>query len=184
MGRLDPEGEALVIERSRPGWFRFSGLARPAHVLVRGTVDERGRVVVAELLLADASLDVAVLRTIPLGRITRALNLPHRRQWVLEGDQGASPYLQDLVEATHDPEPVRLRNPELGRLQRPPQGRGGGGDDFYRHVADVYRHYAQISPRPAVEMAKRADVPPATARRWIEQARVRGLLEREGRKST
>ncbi len=131
---------------------------------------------------ADDALDTAALRAIPLGRIIRALNSPRRREWVRQGGQEPSPQLQELLAATDEPKPPVDAEVAPPGLQRPPRGRGGG-DDFYRQVAEAYHHHAQRSHRPAVEIAQQAGVPPATARRWIEQARVRGFLVREGRKS-
>jgi transposase-like protein len=49
-------------------------------------------------------------------------------------------------------------------------------DDFYRRVADAYRFLALVSPRPAVELADANGVPPSTTRRWVKEARRRGVL--------
>jgi hypothetical protein len=49
-------------------------------------------------------------------------------------------------------------------------------DDFYRAVADAYRFLALRSPRPAVELADANGVPPSTTRRWVKEARRRGVL--------
>jgi hypothetical protein len=49
-------------------------------------------------------------------------------------------------------------------------------DDFYRQVADAYRWLAVTSPRPAVVLADANRVPETTTRRWVKEARRRGLL--------
>jgi hypothetical protein len=49
-------------------------------------------------------------------------------------------------------------------------------DAFYAAVADAYRFLALASRRPAVELADANGVPPSTTRRWVKEARRRGLL--------
>lgn len=49
-------------------------------------------------------------------------------------------------------------------------------DEFYVAIADAYRFLALVSARPAVELADANNVPPSTTRRWIKEARRRGLL--------
>jgi hypothetical protein len=49
-------------------------------------------------------------------------------------------------------------------------------DAFYAAVADAYRFLSLASTRPAVELADANDVPATTSRRWIKEARRRGLL--------
>jgi hypothetical protein len=49
-------------------------------------------------------------------------------------------------------------------------------DAFYAAVADAYRFLAMASTRPAVELADANNVPATTSRRWIKEARRRGLL--------
>jgi hypothetical protein len=49
-------------------------------------------------------------------------------------------------------------------------------DSFYLAVADAYSYLALISPRPSVELADRNRVPVTTTRRWVKEARRRGLL--------
>ncbi|HEX8135800.1 MAG TPA: hypothetical protein VF880_20505 [Actinomycetes bacterium] len=49
-------------------------------------------------------------------------------------------------------------------------------DAFYKAVADAYRFLALASRRPAVELADANGVPPSTTRRWVKEARRRGLL--------
>ncbi|HEY1624005.1 MAG TPA: hypothetical protein VGG16_09405, partial [Streptosporangiaceae bacterium] len=64
------------------------------------------------------------------------------------------------------------------RLTRPD---GSGPEGFYELVGIAYREYAARTRSPAVEIAKEADVPVATARGWIREARRRGKLP-EGKK--
>jgi len=49
-------------------------------------------------------------------------------------------------------------------------------DSFYQAVADAYSFLALASKRPAVELADANGVPPSTTRRWVKEARRRGLL--------
>jgi hypothetical protein len=49
-------------------------------------------------------------------------------------------------------------------------------DAFYEAVADAYRFLAMATWRPAVELADANGVPATTTRRWIKEARRRGLL--------
>jgi hypothetical protein len=49
-------------------------------------------------------------------------------------------------------------------------------DAFYAAIADAYRFLALASRRPAVELADANGVPPSTTRRWVKEARRRGLL--------
>lgn len=63
--------------------------------------------------------------------------------------------------------------PPRPQLQRPDKQDPEG---FYQAVADAYRHYVKLTRAPAVKIAKEADVPVATAHRWIREARKRGFL--------
>lgn len=76
-------------------------------------------------------------------------------------------------------DPLALKPPPpRPTLQRPD---GKDTDGFYRLVARAYRDYAPRTRKPAVEMAKEADVPVTTVHRWIREARRRGHLPPSGR---
>jgi hypothetical protein len=171
MNPSEPEPDRSVIfERAEPGWWRVSGDFPDLYV--GGTYDARGRVVITHLvLMSDASkpLDTTDLRRVPLGRLAAALNQPRRSAWV----KGARPIeaLQQLERAGSVPEEAASSREPLGKPS------GDGNPEFYARVATAYRNYSEQSNRPAVHIAAEAGVPAATARRWINEARKRGLLE-------
>jgi hypothetical protein len=49
-------------------------------------------------------------------------------------------------------------------------------DSFYQAVADAYSFLVMVSPRPSVVLADENGVPVTTTRRWVKEARRRGLL--------
>lgn len=74
--------------------------------------------------------------------------------------------------------PKAVRNPQRRKLGRP-----DGTADFYQRVAVAYTSASAESDTPAMVLAEENDVPPDTIRRWIKEARRRGLLApgRKGR---
>ena len=52
----------------------------------------------------------------------------------------------------------------------------GRSDDFYAHVAAIYRHLAVKTKQPVASIAQANDVPKTTAHRWVKEARARGHL--------
>jgi hypothetical protein len=76
---------------------------------------------------------------------------------------------------------LRLRLREADRLA--PVGLGlrsnavrGYPDAFYDSIAAAYRTLVTSSSRPVSELATANNVPITTARRWVKEARRRGLL--------
>lgn len=53
---------------------------------------------------------------------------------------------------------------------------GTDPEAFYRRVADAYRSAAAISRKPVAILSDEADVPVATVRNWVNEARRRGYL--------
>jgi transposase len=51
-------------------------------------------------------------------------------------------------------------------------------DGFYQRVAEVYAELAQLSRRPAADMAEASGVSAASVHRWVAEARRRGYLPR------
>jgi hypothetical protein len=90
------------------------------------------------------------------------------------------PPLSELrqLAANAPPELPEFPTAERQRLTRPD---GTDPEGFSARVAAAYREYAPKTRAPAVEIAKEAGVPVATARSWIREARRRGKLP-EGRK--
>lgn len=52
----------------------------------------------------------------------------------------------------------------------------GRSDDFYAHVAAIYRHLAAKTRQPVASIAEANAVPKTTAHRWVKEARARGHL--------
>jgi hypothetical protein len=52
----------------------------------------------------------------------------------------------------------------------------GRSDDFYAHVAAIYRHLVGQTKQPVASLAEANNVPKTTAHRWIKEARARGHL--------
>jgi hypothetical protein len=62
---------------------------------------------------------------------------------------------------------------ELEKLRRRP---GEKPAEFAKRVAWQYKIFTQITPHPAKRMAEHSNVPVATVRRWIYDARLLGAL--------
>ncbi len=90
------------------------------------------------------------------------------------------PTLSELQELAVNA-PDALHVPTLAERPRLTRPDGSDPDGFYALVGAAYREYAPRTRAPAVEIAKEAGVPVATARSWIREARRRGKLP-QGRK--
>ncbi|MEV4170245.1 hypothetical protein [Nonomuraea sp. NPDC049709] len=165
-GRLFPVGEDWYEWRQEPP---LSGT-----VLVQVAVAAGGRLVLTGLRI-DGAPTAGLLRSIPVGRIEVAANaqltavddvitpvtVSRLRQTELPSLDGAGWEMTAPDRAVPRPAPVRKR---------------GRPDDFYREIADTYHELAQVSARPAAELAELRDVPITTAHRWVKEARRRGFL--------
>jgi hypothetical protein len=83
----------------------------------------------------------------------------------------------EMLEGRAAQAPASLELPEVADTRESltrPDGSDPAG--FYVRVAQAYREYAPRNRAPAVEIAKEAGVPVATARSWIREARRRGAL--------
>jgi hypothetical protein len=136
---------------------------------------EDGRAVISSLLFvkSDGELTGTDLRRIPLARISAAVNEPHARGWV--SAEAAKPDLIDRLHKKADEGHGSSRPRITARpiLQRPP---ARADDEFYKKVAAAYRFHVERSDKPAVKIARDSDVPVATVRRWVNEARKRGHL--------
>lgn len=169
--RDDPE-PWVIVERSKPGWFRLSG-GFGEELYVNCALDEVGNVVITRLVVSGPRLTSTDLRRIPVGRIEAFLNAGPRRDHVLRAPIGLDP-LRELEEvADEGPDNVYRHDSGRTRLRRP---RRGESEEFFAHVAEAYRHYVQVTKSPALDIAAEANVPVPTARRWINEARQRGYL--------
>jgi hypothetical protein len=156
-------------------WRQEPPLAAP--VAVRVTAGADGRLVLSGLRV-DGSPTAELLRSIPVGRIEAAANAqltvvddavvpgtPARRRARVAPARPSGDGGWDTVD------PGRA-------VERPgaPRGHRGHPSAFYREVAKAYLDLAQVSSRPAAELAEANAVPTTTAHRWIKEARRRGFL--------
>lgn len=157
-----------------------------AEYYVRCRDDGRGGVEIAGLLVSvpDGRVTAAKLREVPIGRIEATINA----SGLLELINGAGEASDDPVLSWLNRSPIEYTAPlapagageTSGPLARPD---GKEPAAFSALVAARYRDLVRTSAKPAVLMAEEAGVPVATARRWINEARRRGLLPagRQGR---
>jgi hypothetical protein len=189
-GRLFPTDSEWCEWRQDP--------ALPVLVMVRVGAGADGRLVLTGLRI-EGEPTADLLRSIPVGRIEAAANA----QLVIVDDavlaaQPAASLQRPRRRAHTAPAGGRQRDAsgwetsDPGRaVSRPPAGRASGAviaqptspdprrgrpDDFYRQVAQVYLDLAQVSIRPAADLAEANEVPVTTAHRWIKEARRRGFL--------
>jgi hypothetical protein len=156
------------------GWVRFLSRAPGPDVAIRCVQEESGRLVVRSILIECKSdrVTAGTLRDVPVGRLEALVNsLDEVRERLLADIDEPDPVASALREWPFQ-ELVRDDTP------RTPLGRPGGQDpdEFYRRVADAYLELSRSTSKPAVAIAAEADVPVATARRWIFEARRRGAL--------
>jgi hypothetical protein len=181
-------------------------LSRPdgGGISMRLTLKGRGRWTLTDVYMHGTALTATDLQTVPVTDLDLLLNLTHdfdgfdpwtaaeaynemaeQAGWsgsvlVVDHAEQDDPLLSDLRERAVNapPELPKLPGAERPRLTRPD---GTDPDGFAARVAAAYREYATQTRAPAVEMAKEADVPIATVRSWIREARRRGKLP-QGRK--
>lgn len=173
------EPEVLLFGGS--GWVRMSWPERPYRVLAH-TEAREGRRVITELVIRSTEhIDSVALKGLPIGWIEGVLNTPQAHEKLSAAD-GTDDRLGlvltelDLVTAEMTAKPASsLAAPGVPRepLQRPD---GSDPDMFYRQVAEAYMDILRRTSAIAPVIAKEADVPVGTARRWIQEARRRGFL--------
>lgn len=183
MNTHEPDEEPwAVFELSSPGWFRVTAADDLDGELYIGTaLDDNDEPTISGIVLqANPGFEwtTAQMRELPLARIKATLKTtPVLAEWVRTAPRSVDPIRQLQDEADEGPktELFRSRGAVRPRLTRPGPRHNG---EFYAEVAAAYKHYVQASNKPAVEIAHEADVPVATARRWINNARELGLLEK------
>jgi hypothetical protein len=157
--------------------FRLTG----DRLLAVRMVELDGRFVVSELILiGDMQLTTEDLRDIKLGRYEAMANAGggHLERFRIMNNQANGVDDPSLRELRHTRELAKALAPEPApskrqRLTRPDRSDPNG---FYRSVAEAYKEYAQETRAAALRVAEEADVPAATAHRWINEARRRGHL--------
>lgn len=133
-----------------PDWQAVDGLTpRPVRVYVlwETSDDGKGRHI-AGFCVAGGPVTASLVRSIPIGRLERLGPLP---DGFAEG---------------------AIRS-DLAPLQRI---KGEDPEVFADRVATYYRMFSQSSSKPAKEIADHSEVPVATVRGWIREARMRGKL--------
>lgn len=156
-------------------WVSYSTDTPGVYVFARLVPDERGELVVRDLMVSsDDRLTGSDLRGLSVGKIeamanNRAFLKEHLATKAAE-DPFVSAIRTGLVE-----EPERRRKGRRSTLTLP-RPDGANPEQFYERVANVYRLAATETARPAVRIAEASDVPVATVRRWINEARRRGFL--------
>jgi hypothetical protein len=170
-----------TVPNSRTGWIGFRMEDHEPTYWVRCRDDGRGGIEVASLVVSGPGrITAATLRSVPIGRIEATINgVPLLLAIAREAADKPDSVLEELTSATVELEPV-FEEAVAEPLKRPDRT---DPETFYAAVADRYRNLVRGSAKPAVLMAEEADVPVATARRWINEARRRGLLPpgRQGR---
>jgi hypothetical protein len=165
----------LQVSRVDGVWLRADGGDLPVDVYFRCKTDEAERLFVCAMHV-DATLPVtaATLRQIPIGRLEAAINArPPLRELALESATKADRVsMGPRRSSAGDPIPIAA-DASRAPLTRPD---GTNPEEFYALVAQAYLDLVAHTNRPAVEIADEANVPVATARRWIHEARRRGAL--------
>ncbi len=193
-------GEGLIFAPDGSGWAAYrTGQAAPRLLTVFarfGRVKPDPRFVVRRLLLESGAVDSKTsesplyvpggidardLRSVPLGRLTAAVNRPgeYERVAALLQDHEAEsmPFPEDLWTAEGWPwwvyAPAKPRSPRL-KVKVPAGHRKP--DSFYQKIGERFAYLSVVSERPATELAEANGVPTTTIHGWVREARRRGLM--------
>jgi hypothetical protein len=131
-------------------WFEWLHDANHSVRVRLGQADD-GRLHVAAIHIEgnDLPISASTLRSVPVGRIEAHAN----------AQQTGERHADATIPA------------DLFTLE----GRGRS-DDFYAHVAAIYRHLVGQTKQPVASIAEANNVPKTTAHRWVKEARNRGHL--------
>jgi hypothetical protein len=192
-----PYARFAAIVPQPGGWVfvRFIGTEFAPYApvaVVAKTAERDGRRVITALIVVAERVSSTVVKALPIGRVESLLNTPAIREQIeAAGDRHET--LDALLEAeigwdadtptfTHRVQyvPGQRLVPPREPLHRPDRSDPEG---FYRRVADAYNETLATTSAPAPVLVAEAGVPVPTARRWIAEARRRGLLPpgRQGR---
>lgn len=182
-----PPMEKLIFDGAdQDGWARYGLADTPdAVVAARFSPDPDGYLrVTALMVLGDPAVTAGLMRQVPIARMEAGINAPGadviRRTLLADPEEGVE-WDKALAgfRATRQRKEKRRKAPAHSpadlRLPRP-DGQDPGA--FYERVAAVYAAAVQRSSKPAVDIADASDVPVATVRRWILEARRRGHIVR------
>ncbi len=152
---------------------------------------ERGHI--GHMVIMGRDLSSDAIRNIPVGRLETLANtnpdfkphipgvdedgVMHQAVRAVQIDANRQLMTKALDKASREEEQEREPRKPLERPDR------SNPDAFYRQVADAYRDVVKDTSKPAVVLAKEANVPTGTVHRWILEARRRGFLPtaRQGR---
>lgn len=182
--------EAAKANGPYPDQTVWWSLSRPDGGGVHMRATERdSRWFVTDVYVHGPQVTATMLVEVPVSQVDLLMNLAAgwdsstiAETWKARGQaaedewpENAEPTLAELRERARgalDRLPA-VQRPERVKLTRPD---GSDPDGFAERVAAAYIQYALVSRAPAVEIAAEADVPVATARSWIREARRRGKL--------
>jgi len=165
----------------------------PVAMLIAKTTEREGRRVITALIVVAERVSSTVIKALPVGRIESLLNTPGIRDQLaaveVQDDALDGTLAAEITWESGQPKFVRRfarpRRPVPATSPREPLRRPDRSDPegFYRRVADAYNETLLETSAPAPVLAAEAGVPVPTARRWIAEARRRGLLPpgRQGR---
>jgi hypothetical protein len=173
-----------VVLPGRAGWLVWD-LGDEVDVRVRvGEREPLLTVVGVYVAASDGSeLKGAELRRPVVGRLQDALRHPELQAEVRRSFESAdapdlSPCAVSAIEARRLIQRAavhRLDRPEDLLLPPAPDGRVHKPDEFYANVARAYAAASARSARPAMELARANNLSHEQVRRWLREARRRGL---------
>jgi hypothetical protein len=176
------DGDPLAFNFGPGGWMRvnFPELAEHlpnAPTVLAKTVERGGRRVITRLIVAADPVDSTVVKALPTGRLESLANVPWFRDLLAQTDAKADP-LAEALEAALSGQHFGMPGGPVERRPRGPLHRPDGSDPdgFYGDVAVAYNEALERTSAPATVLATEAGVPVPTVRRWIAEARRRGLL--------
>lgn len=140
------QGEDPMWDQLGDDWHAIDGVL-DVRLYVKWEKGDALRARLNGLCIADHPVTADTLRSIPIGRLESLPAAPE-----MTGEQYAT---------------------ELERLVR---GKGDDPEEFAERVALYYRLFTTITNKPAKAIAEHSDVPVATVRGWIREARLRGKL--------
>ena len=160
------------------GWIFWSRSCGP-DVRLRCSTTQEGRIVVTGLCIdADANepIQAVHLRQLPLGAVEVLLN----DLAITDGPAPAQapafdPCRVDRVHASTAADSLPIYNPGSDLTIEGAKSRAKP-DGFYEQVARSYAAGRRLSRNPVTLIAEANKVPETTVRRWIREARSRGVM--------
>lgn len=187
---IGPNGEWLAFDRSGTGWAKVVSPDLPGLMFVRITREAQPsgaprrvpRFSICEMQceLDRSGINSAVIRRLPLERISATVNRPSHRASierciavVLVGLMIPRPQDDWQVDPPEPLSHIDLRMVDIQQSGRRP-------DTFYADFAERFAYQASVSNKPAHDIANANVIPVSTVHRWAKEARRRGLLSTYG----